>query len=131
MRISDWSSDVCSSDLLDQMLVESRQMKLAWSLNSCHPGAIEIQTIGLSVSDRGFAFILRYGYPNDGSPWDFVLATTRGNEPLAETLNRAYVHFGRLVPDFKEHTQPQRDAKWKREREDTGIRLVEPVNDCD
>src|SRR3546814_7797458 len=95
-------------------------MKLAWSLNSCHPDAIEIQTIGLSVSDRGFAFILRYGYPNDGSHWDFVLATTRGNEPLAETLNRAYVHFGRLVPDFKAQRQAQREETWKREREERG-----------
>src|SRR3546814_843555 len=68
------------TEALDQMLVESRQMKLAWSLNSCHPDAIEIQTIGLSVSDRGFAFILRYGYPNDGSHWAFVLATTRGQD---------------------------------------------------
>src|SRR3546814_14857482 len=41
------------TEALDQMLVESRQMKLAWSLNSCHPDAIEIQNIGLSVADPG------------------------------------------------------------------------------
>ncbi len=114
------------SNALDEMLVQSRRMKLSTSLNNIHIGAIEIQTIGLAVRPSGFSFILRYGYPNDGSHWDYVIASTRGNEPFAETLNRAYVLFHRLVPDFKTQLQEQRDEKWRREREERGSRPVEP-----
>src|SRR5690606_8285587 len=35
------------SSALDEMLGQSREMKLAWSLNSSHPGAIEVQAVGL------------------------------------------------------------------------------------
>lgn len=106
------------SSALDEMLGESRKMRLAWSLNSSHPGAIEVQTIGLAVYESGFSFILRYGYPSDGSSWNYVLASTRGNEPFAETLNRAYVQFHKLIPDFKAQLQEQRERRWKREREE-------------
>jgi hypothetical protein len=112
------------NEALEKMLVQSRGMKLAWSLNSCHAAAVEIDTIGLSVGASGFSFILRYGY--EGSSWSYVIASTRGSEPFAETLNRAYVLFLRLVPDFKDQLQAMNEAKWRVERESRRGRPVEP-----
>src|SRR3546814_6006795 len=92
---------------IQEMLVQSRGMKIDWSLNHIHTCANEVQTIGLVVQESGFSFVLRFGYPNDSSHWDYVIASTRGNEPFAETLNRAYVLFHRLIPDFKAQLQAQ------------------------
>src|SRR3546814_21124096 len=73
---------------IQEMLVQSRGMKIDWSLNHIHTCANEVQTIGLVVQESGCSFVLRFGYPNDSSHWDYVIASTHGNEPFAETLKR-------------------------------------------
>ncbi|QAY80447.1 hypothetical protein [Sphingosinicella sp. BN140058] len=89
-----------ADQMLRRMLVDSKGMTLATSLNSSHPRAVEIQAAGVQVLPRGFRFLIRYGYPSDSSHWDFVLAETRGNEPFFETFIRAHSAFRQLVPDF-------------------------------
>jgi hypothetical protein len=85
---------------------------LTTHLNSCHAGAIEIQSVVVKVRPEGFDFILRYGV--DGSSWDYTLAATprmwegegetfrrnpygRGSEPFLHTMGRAITTMARLT----------------------------------
>src|SRR3546814_2531542 len=55
MRISDWSSDVCSSDLDARMLIAQRQKKMSFYMQSLGEEAIgTAQMLALSPGDMCF-----------------------------------------------------------------------------
>src|SRR3546814_16947653 len=56
MRISDWSSDVCSSDLADQTLMRLATHDIAFGNNIRHPDVIDAM-FRLPHSDRAIAFV--------------------------------------------------------------------------
>src|SRR3546814_1517287 len=93
MRISDWSSDVCSSDLADPArLVELFQLADLYGLE-IHPLAMRAAARDAKLVDdirrepRANAFFLD------------VLTSPRDPETVLRWMNEAGV-FGRLVPDF-------------------------------
>ena len=99
--------------LIGNLTEDLSGMTMAHSLNTSHPRAKTIQRAGISVTPGGFAFIICYGYPKDGSSWEHTLARTRGNEPFVETADRAHRLMQKLIPDFHEQQQAKRETSWK------------------
>src|SRR3546814_20385235 len=90
MRISDWSSDVCSSDLLIEIFALADKHGL-----EIHPQAMRqarhdaklIETQGVRRDPRANELFLD------------VLTRPRDPQPVLRWMNEAGV-FGRLVPEF-------------------------------
>src|SRR3546814_8695025 len=57
MRISDWSSDVCSSDLMEAAVIKGDAMKRLNANKRCH-GVVQ-----LNFSTRTFFLIFQYAHP--------------------------------------------------------------------
>lgn len=89
-------------------LLNLRDIELGFSLNSSHPDARTIHGVGIAVTVSGFHVILSYGYK--GSSWSKTLAKTRLNEPVLQTLSRAYEQAAKLVPDMEKRIS---ERNWK------------------
>ena len=74
--------------------------RLSVQLNSVHAGAVVIEALGVRVSAAGFSLRLDYGF--DGSRWSHDLASTRGGETFAETIDRGIAMFSRCCPDLQQ-----------------------------
>lgn len=81
-------------------------MTLSVQLNSAHEGANKIASFGVLVGPSGFSFRLRYGY--EGSAWSHDVASTRGEETFAETLDRAISLIATMVPDYEAQLEARR-----------------------
>src|SRR3546814_9418637 len=51
MRISDWSSDVCSSDLIDPAIVAALDRSIAEDDTVTHPGRVHFPIVALAGSN--------------------------------------------------------------------------------
>jgi hypothetical protein len=76
---------------------------LAVSPNHVHPKAVVIRDFGVSVSEKGFTFVISYGFEESeySSSWAHTLATTRGDETFYETAERALALLHRIVPNYR------------------------------
>ena len=73
---------------------------LTTQLNQYHAGAVEIYSAPVSISGRGFSFVLNYGY--DGSRWFHTLAESENGESFGQTFRRAEAAFAALRAPAKE-----------------------------
>src|SRR3546814_9857974 len=66
LRISDWSSDVCSSDLLDQTVLARKEFDsyIEFPGNQVRAGIVEdlAQQIPIQSGERGDSFIIYVGF---------------------------------------------------------------------
>ncbi len=83
-------------DTLEKLLNE-QDRKLNISLNNCHPRARFAYRVSIRVLPERFDFVMSYGYKNDHSSWDYILAQTENNEPFTDTMFRAIEKFKSLT----------------------------------
>src|SRR3546814_529326 len=76
MRISDWSSDVCSSDLNELANVARRKMQMSWTEThaflSTLRSLLTVRPLTLETHETGLALAQRYGL----STYDAMIAAS-------------------------------------------------------
>src|SRR3546814_19497245 len=98
MRISDWSSDVCSSDLCDStgcshydtdiaaavdVAVQNGAKVINLSLGGASPGSAFVSAIA-RAADQGITVVLAAGNESEANPSDFALVANHSGEKNME-----------------------------------------------
>jgi hypothetical protein len=92
---SPYGSEATIKTALEKHLGDSRGISLNVSLNSCHLTARWVGGVSIAVSQRGFKFVLDYGFEND-TGWNHTLATSEPNEPFTTTMHRAIANLSEM-----------------------------------
>src|SRR3546814_132842 len=119
MRISDWSSDVCSSDLLDLLLVDEFQdtspiqlalfMKLtALAAETFWVGDIKQSIYGFRGSDSQLMESVISALPKLGGTTEVLDQSWRSRPALVELVNEIFVNVFDRIPASQVKLKPQR-----------------------
>src|SRR3546814_13285282 len=104
MRISDWSSDVCSSDLYNgthtiDWKVPLRALSSGLRVKWIARYTVEVRYEGKAVTYRAFAFVLDESSDPKVQVFDFVLDGSSVGAYQGSSVEKCLVALGKWVPD--------------------------------
>src|SRR3546814_10078511 len=116
MRISDWSSDVCSSDLLDQPRAgrarPARATRRRCRPRRARPGGDDARTHGASAGRRAAAAALRARRQRGdlvGQPGELNITLIRSEEHTSELQSLMRISYAVFCLKKKKHQEVKQD----------------------